>query len=95
MQTTNDKLKGAVFLFDGEVKDTNEILESIGKRKKAHAKGNLQDSDSKPIQVSIFLPCVSRIFYYGSCCQVTSFRFQIYSNQQYNIYKTIGKAYYY
>lgn len=62
LNATNDSLKAAVFLFDGEVKDGEEILESIGKKKKARSKLNHQDSDSKPMQVSIFLPCVSTLF---------------------------------
>lgn len=60
LSSTNDSLKSAVFLFDGEVKDADENLETVGKKKKGpRNKCSYQESVEKPIQVSIFLPCVS------------------------------------
>lgn len=70
LSSTNDTLKSAVFLFDGEVKDADENLETVGKKKKGpRNKGSYQESVEKPIQVSIFLPCVSTtIFFYVQHC---------------------------
>lgn len=47
-------------LFDNEVKDASENLESVGK-KKNRGKSSRHDSiENKPMHVTIFLPCVSR-----------------------------------
>lgn len=59
LDTLNKSFEAAVFLYDHEIKDNDEILESLGKKKKiTKSKSSIKDkSESKAIQVSIFLPC--------------------------------------
>lgn len=61
MHMTNESMKSAVFLFDGEVKDGDESLDSIGKKKKVPRSKSTHSESGEPkaIQVQIFLPCVS------------------------------------
>lgn len=63
LDTLNKSFEAAVFLYDHEIKDNDEILESLGKKKKiTKSKSSIKDkSESKAIQVSIFLPCVSNV----------------------------------
>lgn len=58
LRLTNENLKLAKLLFDNEVKDASDNLESIGK-KKNRGKSRQEQGDNKPMHVTIFLPCVS------------------------------------
>lgn len=46
-------------LFDNEVKDASENLESVGKKKNRGKSGRQELAENKPMHVTIFLPCVS------------------------------------
>lgn len=58
----NDNFKSAVFIYDGEIKDGDECLELVGKKRKVpRAKASHHETgDGKPMQVTILLPCDGR-----------------------------------
>lgn len=60
----NEGLKSSVFLFDSEIKDVDETIESIGKKKKIprNNKTGQHEEPVKPIEVIILQPCV---FFYN------------------------------
>jgi hypothetical protein len=54
----NKNLKSSVYLFDGELKDGDESVESIGKKKIPRSnKTSGQEDHLKPLQVCILQPC--------------------------------------
>jgi hypothetical protein len=58
----NKNLKSSVYLFDGELKDGDESVESIGKKKIPRSnKTSGQEDHLKPLQVCILQPCVSAL----------------------------------
>lgn len=56
LETINNQFTPAVFVYDNEIRNSDETLESLGKKKKSKNL-NKDKNDSKAIQVSIFLPC--------------------------------------
>ncbi|XP_063917965.1 protein odr-4 homolog isoform X2 [Zophobas morio] len=56
----NKNLKSSIYLFDGELKDADESVESIGKKKiSRNSKLSGHDDNFKPIHVCILQPCES------------------------------------
>ncbi|XP_018318920.1 protein odr-4 homolog isoform X2 [Agrilus planipennis] len=59
LESINKNLHNAVFIIDGEIKDNDEYLESVGKKRKlARSKtGYHENTDSKALSVTILSPC--------------------------------------
>lgn len=63
LEDINLSLANSIFLFDGESKDGDESLESIGKKKKvprSTSKSHSESEVAKSMQVSIFQSCVGK-----------------------------------
>jgi hypothetical protein len=61
LATVSDNIKSAVCMFDGEVKDSSEVLDAFGKKKKkpkASNRGN-NNGEVMTLNVSLYIPCVS------------------------------------
>lgn len=58
MRLTSENLRQAKVLFDNEVKDASENLESVGKKKNRGKSGRQELAENKPMHVTIFSPCV-------------------------------------
>ncbi|KAK5645785.1 hypothetical protein RI129_004249 [Pyrocoelia pectoralis] len=56
LQLLNTNLQTAVYFFDGEIKDSNECLETIGKKQKSQLRLAQNDDENKLMQVTIVLP---------------------------------------
>ncbi|PNF15033.1 odr-4-like protein [Cryptotermes secundus] len=56
-----DNIKSAICMFDGELKDSSEVLDAFGKKKKSKAssRGN-NTGEVKTLNVSLYIPCDTR-----------------------------------
>lgn len=53
MEVLKNNLKSAIFALDGEIREPDEHIETLDRKKKSQSK-----SSDAPINVSIYLPCV-------------------------------------
>lgn len=60
LSNVESSLKRGVVMIDGELRNENESIESLGKKKQIKNKN--RDQESKNLQVNIFVPCVSYYF---------------------------------
>jgi hypothetical protein len=60
LAAVSDNIKSAVFMIDGELKDSSEALDAFGKKKKpkASSKG-INSGEVTTLGVSLYIPCVS------------------------------------
>jgi hypothetical protein len=59
LAAVSDSIKSAVCMIDGEVKDSSEVLDAVGKKKpKASRKGS-STGELKTLNVTLYIPCVS------------------------------------
>jgi hypothetical protein len=60
LAAVSDNIKSAVCMFDGELKDSSDVLDAFGKKKKpkASSRGN-NTGELKKLNVSLYIPCVS------------------------------------
>lgn len=58
MKSIDESLKSAVFLYNGELYDTDTLLEGFLKRNKQ--KKTVMEAESKPVQATILTQCVCR-----------------------------------
>jgi hypothetical protein len=59
LAAVSDSVKSAVCMIDGELKDSSEVLDVLGKKKpKASRKGG-NTGEVKTLNVTLYIPCVS------------------------------------
>jgi hypothetical protein len=61
LAAVSDNIMSAVFMIDGELKDSSEALDAFGKKKKkpkASSKG-INSGEVTTLSVGLYIPCVS------------------------------------
>lgn len=60
MAAVSDNIKSAVCMFDGELKDSSEVLDAFWKKRKPKASGRGNNTgEVKTLNVTLYAPCVS------------------------------------
>lgn len=61
LASINENFKSGVFMFDGEIRDGDDCLELVGRKRKVprSKSGHHEVGELKPMQVTIIVPCVS------------------------------------
>ncbi|PSN52959.1 hypothetical protein C0J52_03625 [Blattella germanica] len=60
--SVSENIKSSVCMIDGELRDSSEALDALGKKKKPKASGKGSNvGEAKPLNVSLYIPCDNNV----------------------------------